>query len=138
MHQKILIVEDDSDTAVLFREALRRRGLDVDDVRSAPECLERLRSTPADVVIVDVHMAGMSGIELCEQLREHYPDTLTIVVTAAVTLDTWLASNGAGAFDFLTKPVKFDVLLGAVNRALDHHSLRSAIKQRRASREAAT
>ena len=62
MNGTILIVDDDDDTAVLLRDSLRKRGFDVDAVNSAQQCLERLRTDPADVVVTDVQMAGMSGI----------------------------------------------------------------------------
>ena len=57
----ILIVDDDDDTAVLLRDSLRKRGFDVDSVNSAQQCLEHLRTDPADVVVTDVQMTGMSN-----------------------------------------------------------------------------
>jgi DNA-binding NtrC family response regulator len=132
----ILIVDDDDDTAVLLRDSLRKRGFDVDAVNSAQQCLEHLRTDPADVVVTDVQMTGMSGIELCQELRQRYPDLLPLVLTGQGGLDTAIAAIRAGAYDFITKPVKVDALAIAVGRALEHLSLRREVKRlREASRE---
>jgi len=112
----ILIVDDDDDTAVLLRDSLRKRGFAVDAVNSAQQCLEHLRTDPADVVVTDVQMSGMSGIELCQELRQRYPDLLPLVLTGQGGLDTAIAAIRAGAYDFITKPVKVDALAIAVGR----------------------
>ena len=133
MHGSILIVDDDDDTAMLLRDSLRKRSFDVEAVNSAQKCLERLRSEPADVVVTDVQMAGMSGIELCQELRQRYPDLLPIVLTGQGGLETAIAAIRAGAYDFITKPVKLDALAIAVSRALDHLSLKREVKRLRSA-----
>jgi two-component system response regulator HydG len=127
----ILIVDDDEDTAVLLRDSLRKRGYDVDAVNSAQQCLERLRTDPADVVVTDVQMSGMSGIDLCVELRQRYPDLLPLVLTGQGGLDTAIAAIRAGAYDFITKPVKVDALAIAVQRALEHLSLQREVMRLR-------
>ena len=87
MDGTILIVDDDEDTAILLRDSLRKRGFDVDAVNSAQQCLEHLRTDPADVVVTDVQMTGMSGIDLCGELRQRYPDLLPLVLTGQGGLD---------------------------------------------------
>ena len=131
MNGTILIVDDDDDTAVLLRDSLRKRGYDVDAVNSAQQCLERLRTDPADVVVTDVQMSGMSGIELCVELRQRYPDLLPLVLTGQGGLDTAIAAIRAGAYDFITKPVKVDALAIAVQRAVEHLSLQREVKRLR-------
>jgi len=127
----ILIVDDDDDTAVLLRDSLRKRGYDVDAVNSAQQCLERLRTDPADVVVTDVQMSGMSGIDLCVELRQRYPDLLPLVLTGQGGLDTAIAAIRAGAYDFITKPVKVDALAIAVQRAVEHLSLQREVQRLR-------
>jgi DNA-binding NtrC family response regulator len=127
----ILIVDDDDDTAVLLRDSLRKRGYDVDAVNSAQQCLERLRTDPADVVVTDVQMSGMSGIDLCVELRQRYPDLLPLVLTGQGGLDTAIAAIRAGAYDFITKPVKVDALAIAVQRAVEHLSLQREVMRLR-------
>ncbi len=131
MNGTILIVDDDDDTAVLLRDSLRKRGFDVDAVNSGQQALEHLRTEPADVVVTDVQMAGMTGIQLCEELRLRYPDLLPIVLTGQGGLDTAIAAIRAGAYDFITKPVKVDALAIAVGRALEHLSLKREVKRLR-------
>src|SRR4029078_434201 len=128
----ILIVDDDDDTAVLLRDSLRKRGFDVDAVNSAQQCLEHLRTDAVEVVVTDVQMAGMSGIDLCQELRQRYPDLLPLVLTGQGGLDTAIAAIRAGAYDFITKPVKVDALAIAVGRALEHLSLKREVKRLRA------
>ena len=127
----ILIVDDDDDTAVLLRDSLRKRGFDVDSVNSAQQCLEHLRTDPADVVVTDVQMSGMSGIDLCQELRNRYPDLLPLVLTGQGGLDTAIAAIRAGAWDFITKPVKVDALAIAVERALQHLFLKREVTRLR-------
>src|SRR5688572_6724046 len=124
MTGSILVVEDEPDTAELLREGLRRRGFDVAAVHSAEQCLEHLRTHPIDVVITDVQMPGMSGIDLCAHLREHHKDVLSIVVTGAGGLDLAIQAIRVGAYDFIAKPVKLDALAIATTRAIEHLSLR--------------
>ena len=128
MHGTILVVDDDVDTATLVRDALRKRGFDAHAIHSAEECLAQLRTRPADVVVTDVNMAPISGIELCQRVAHDYPDTLSIVITGETGIETAIAAIRAGAYDYITKPVKVDALAIAVSRALEHLSLRRELK----------
>src|SRR5947208_10463363 len=78
-------------------------------------------------------MAGMSGIELCQELRQRHPDLLPIVLTGQGGLDTAIAAIRAGEYDFITKPVKVDALAIAVGRALEHLSLKREVKRLRSA-----
>ena len=131
MNGNILIVDDDEDTAILLRDSLRKRGFDVDAVNSAQQCLEHLRTDQADVVVTDVQMSGMSGIDLCQELRQRYPDLLTLVLTGQGGLETAIGAIRAGAYDFITKPVKVEALAIAVTRALEHLSLKREVRRLR-------
>ena len=75
----------------------------------------------------------MSGIELCQELRSRYPDLLPIVLTGQGGLDTAIAAIRAGAYDFITKPVKVDALAIAVGRAIEHLSLKREVKRLRSA-----
>src|SRR4051812_12509700 len=126
---RILIVDDEEDTAVLLRDALRRRGFTVDSCLSGAECLAYMRRDPVDVVVSDVQMPGMNGIDLCEQLYKRYPDCAPIVLTGYGQLETAIGALRAGAWDFLTKPVKTEVLEVAIERALEHFALQREVKR---------
>jgi DNA-binding NtrC family response regulator len=133
MSGSILVVDDDTDTADLLREGLRRRGFEARAVHSAHECIEFLNTHSVDIVVTDVAMPGMSGIELCAHLREHHRDVLAIVVTGQTGLDLAIAAIRVGAYDFITKPVKMDALTIAVARAMDHVNLRRELQRLRSS-----
>jgi DNA-binding NtrC family response regulator len=132
MNGTILIVDDDEDTAALLRDLLRKRGFDATAVSSGRQCLEHLRGHPTDVVVTDVQMPGMSGIELCVTLRERHPDLLPIIVTGQNGLETAIAAIRAGAFDFLTKPLEIRAVEIAVSRALEYLALKREVKRLRA------
>ena len=131
MHGTILVVDDDIDTAALLRDALAKRGFATHAVHSAAACLDRLRDHRCDVVVTDVQMSEMSGIDLCHELRDKHAEVLPIVVTGEAGLETAVAAIRAGAFDFVTKPVKLDVLAIAVARAVEHLSLKRELKRLR-------
>src|SRR4051794_8296837 len=124
MNESILIVDDDEDTATLLCEALGRRDFQVAAVSSAEACLDRIRNGAVDIVVTDVQMPTMSGVELCALLNERHPDVLPIVLTGVGTFDMAIAAMRAGAYDFLMKPLKVDVLEVAIRRALEHLTLK--------------
>jgi DNA-binding NtrC family response regulator len=132
MAGSILIVDDEEDTASLLCEAMQRRGYTVETASSGRECLAKLRTLTVDVVITDVQMPGMTGVELCAALHERHPDLLPIVLTGIGDLDTAVAAIRAGAYDFLAKPVKTDALEVAVRRALDHLNVKNEVRRLRA------
>ncbi|HEY0483935.1 MAG TPA: sigma-54 dependent transcriptional regulator [Kofleriaceae bacterium] len=133
MNRTILIVDDDEGTATLLRDLLRKRGFDAGAVSSGQQCLDWLRSRPCDVVVTDVQMPGMSGVELCATLRERHPDLLSIIVTGQNGVETAIAAIRAGAFDYLTKPMKIEAVEIAVSRALEHIALKREVKRLRAA-----
>ena len=131
MQGQVLVVDDDDDAAQLMTEGLRKRGISARSVSSGAAALEYLSSNPCDVVVTDVHMAGMTGIELCEQLKAQHTDVLAIVVTGNGELPTAVAAIRVGAFDFVTKPLKIDALSIAVSRALEHLGLKRELQRLR-------
>ena len=133
----ILIVDDDVDTAELVRDGLLKRGFDARTVHSARACLDELRDRPVDLVLTDVQMTEMSGIELCHVLHRDYPEILPIVVTGVAGLETAVAAVRAGAYDYITKPIKLDVLAIALERAMQHLSLGREVRRLRTEASAA-
>jgi two-component system response regulator AtoC len=136
VNAKVLLVEDDTDVGELVRDALRKRGYDADYVASAAAALERLRDDEFDVVLSDVHMEGLSGIELCERTRASHPDVPVVLLTGQSSLDTAIAAIRAGAYDFVTKPIQLDALAAAVSRAVEHRRLRVEVKRLRSAIDA--
>jgi DNA-binding NtrC family response regulator len=133
----VLVVDDEVDTAQLLRDGLRRRGLSVNSVHSAAACLERLATDVVDVVVTDIYMTDMTGLELCAEIRQRYPDVLSIVITGQSTLENAIGAIRAGAYDFILKPIKLDTLAVAVGRALAHLLLLRELRHLRAVVEGA-
>ena len=129
----VLVVDDDRDAAVLMRDALRRNGYLAEAMYSASECLSTLRRGGWDVVVTDVNMDEISGIELCHRLRDDFPDVLAIVITGQAGLEPAIEAIQAGAYDFVTKPTNADALTVAVSRAAEHVKLRCELRELRDS-----
>ena len=122
-----MIVDDEPNTASLVADALRAQGYAAEGFDSAHACLDRVAAIGADVVLSDVMMPDMSGIELCSALRERHPNVLTVVLTGRHEPDIAVAAIRAGAFDFLTKPATMPLIELAVARALDHAALQTRV-----------
>ncbi|HSN26863.1 MAG TPA: sigma-54 dependent transcriptional regulator [Kofleriaceae bacterium] len=131
MTRSVLVVEDEPETATLLADSLRRRGFKVDAVYSGEACLEHLQTNKVDVVVTDVRMPGMDGIELCRQLRDRYTDLLPLVITGVGGIETVIQAIRAGAYDYISKPVKVDALEIAVGRAIEHLELQRELKRLR-------
>ncbi len=131
MNTRVLLVDDDVLLAESLELGLRRRSCEVTSRTSAGDALRALEVDEYDVVITDLNMAGISGIELCERVVANRPDVPVIVLTAFGSLDSAVAAIRAGAYDFINKPVDLDVLAIAIERAAAHRRLREEVKRLR-------
>ncbi len=134
----VLLVDDDEDTRTLMLESLKRRGVSVATVASGQECLDYVRDHEVDVVITDLQMPGLSGVELCAQLRERHPNILALLLTGLGTYDSAIEAVRSGAYDYLTKPIKTDALIVALERAFEHQSVAREVKRLRQAVDVAT
>jgi len=135
MSSRILLVEDDEDSAALLRNALQRRGFEVHAVSRGLQATQSLADGDWDVVVTDVQLGGMTGIELCTYVAEHRPDVPVVVVTSHSNLETAVAAIRAGAYDFITKPIAVDSLVLTLQRACNHRQLKSEVRRLRAAVE---
>jgi len=119
----ILIVDDEEAAREMLSVALQREGYASEAVESAEDALEQLKNNRFDLVITDVHMSGMSGIELLKKIKTLSPDTIVIVVTAFGNSEITIDAISAGAFDFISKPFKIDKIRRVVENALEKRSL---------------
>jgi two-component system NtrC family response regulator len=124
MPGKILIVDDHAPNRELIREALTDSAYEISEAATASEALERLRRHKTDLVITDVRMPGLSGIELLKRLNKEYPDIVVILMSAFATVDGAVEAMKLGAHDFLTQPLKIDELRLIIQRALDRNGVR--------------
>ena len=115
---RILVVDDEEVIHISVRRTLGRQGHEVDAVFSAQEGLERLESHDYDMVVTDLMMPEVDGIELLERLKEKGITVPVLMITGYPTINTALKALRLGAVDYLAKPFTRCELLGPVNRAL--------------------
>lgn len=133
MPARVLVVDDDHATCRMIELGLRSEGHDVAICSSMNDAVARAREFEPHVVITDLNMPGGSGIELCGQFNDIWPDVPVLVITAFGSMETAIAALRAGAHDFVTKPFDLDALLLALERAFQHHELTSEVKRLRAA-----
>jgi two-component system, NtrC family, response regulator AtoC len=136
MAERIVICEDDEDLAFVLREALIRTQYDVDVAPTAGALLERLRGATYDLVLLDVKLPDMDGLDALPKARELAPETPIIVMTAHGTRQTAMDAIARGAYDFFTKPLKMAEFQVVVSRALDRRRLQVQVKALRAAQSA--
>jgi Response regulator containing CheY-like receiver, AAA-type ATPase, and DNA-binding domains len=106
----VMIVEDDPATRRLYRFLLTNSGFTVVEAEDGVAALERFAAQPADVIITDMNMPRMGGIDLVRTLRQNSSDVYVIMVTAFGTPDTEKHAFRAGVNEYLTKPFDFEEL----------------------------
>ncbi|MGB5985860.1 MAG: response regulator, partial [Desulfobacterales bacterium] len=116
---RLLLVDDEADFRSTLIKRLNKRGLTALQAGSGEEGLEILNRSPRDVVVLDVKMSGMGGMEALSRIRKQYPETEVILLTGHAATQDGVEGIKSGAFDYLTKPVEFDHLLGKIVQAYD-------------------
>jgi len=122
---QVLIVDDNRQTALALQKNLRVEGYEADVAASAAEALELLQGNDYAAVVADLRMPQMSGIELCEHVRQRSPETEVIILTAYGTINSAVEAVKKGAIDYLTKPVDFDRLFAILRRVFELRRLRA-------------
>ena len=108
--KKLLIVDDDELSRLTAEELLVRDGFDVTAAADGFQALKDFEASPCHLALVDLMMPGMDGIELLERLKEKAPDLPVIIMTAHNEIHAYLRAKDKGAFEYLVKPVDFDIL----------------------------
>jgi two-component system, OmpR family, response regulator len=116
---KLLIVDDEQDFLETIVKRLKARGIDVTGVESGYQALEVLEGRDPDVIILDVKMPGMDGIETLREIKKKQPLVEVIMLTGHASVESGLQGMQLGAFDYVMKPVALDELLEKVRQAYD-------------------
>ncbi|HYW30673.1 MAG TPA: sigma-54 dependent transcriptional regulator [Gemmatimonas sp.] len=119
MTERILVVDDDAGVRTSVADALRGDRRTISVAESAEHALSRIAVTRPDLVITDVRMPGLSGVELLQQLRELLPDVDVLLMTAFDDMPTIVSAMRAGARDFLVKPLDLHRMRALVRRVFD-------------------
>jgi two-component system, NtrC family, response regulator AtoC len=128
MAERILIAEDDEDLAFVLREALIRQDYDVEVAPTAGRMLDTLKGGSWDLILLDVRLPDMDGLDAIPKCRDLAPDTPIIVMTAHGTREVATEAITRGAYDFFTKPLKMTEFQVVVARALERRRLQLQIK----------
>ena len=128
MPGRILIVDDEQSMCELLEVDLRMRDFKTAWFTVAEKAFQALSKESFDVVLTDLNMPGVGGLDLCERIVANRPDIPVIVMTAFGSLETAIAAIRAGAYDFVTKPIEMNLLGVTLNRAVQHRNLQEKVK----------
>jgi DNA-binding NtrC family response regulator len=131
VERRILIIDDDPSLLELLRGELEHRGYEVLAEESPEAALQALTAQDFGVVLSDISLRGMTGVDLCREVVTRREDTPVICMTAYATMESAVAAIRAGAYDFVTKPLDMDDLALTIERALRHRELREEVTRLR-------
>jgi len=127
MRERILVVDDDAAIRRTFEQHLTEQGYSVATAESAEEALSLLPDVEPALMIADIRMPGMDGIELLRHVRSGAKDIDVLMMTAHEDMETAVAAMKAGAYDYLVKPLDLDQIDRLVGRCLEEQSLRRRV-----------
>lgn len=120
MKGKILAVDDDSAHLHMLKTLLKSFGHEVESAMDGEDAIAMVKEKPFDLILMDVRMANIDGIEALRQIKECNPAIPVIIMTAYSSVDTAVEAMKLGAYDYLTKPLNFEELKLIMDRAMDH------------------
>ncbi len=115
--KKILIVDDEIEMRIALEATLKREGYETVTAENGQVGLDRLGKEPFDLVLTDMRMPEMGGMDLLRSLKKHYPNVQVVMMTAYGTIDSAVESMKVGAFDYLLKPFSAEIVASTIKRA---------------------
>ena len=116
----VWVVDDERSIRWVLDKALSKEGMDVHCFEDGESLLSQMKSTIPNVIVSDIRMQGLDGLELLRQIRTEHPDLPVIIMTAHSDLDSAVSSIQGGAFEYIPKPFEIDETVAVVKRALLH------------------
>lgn len=113
----ILLLDDEPIVSQRLKPSLEKRGYEVETFTVSMEALKRSRERDFDIIITDLKMEGMDGLEFLAEVKKRSPQTDVIIITGFATMETAKESFSKGVFDFLAKPFKLGELMKVIGRA---------------------
>lgn len=120
---RILVVDDEMIVCESCQRILEEEGLEVEIALSGAEAFAKMRENPFDIVITDLKMPGIDGMEVLRTLKKEYPDTIVIMITGFSTVETAVEAMKLGAFDYIPKPFTPDEVTIVVKKAIEQKNL---------------
>jgi two-component system response regulator HydG len=127
-----LIVDDDPGHRITLKTITRSWGYAVETADDGEAAVQRVKSEAVDLILMDVRMAGMSGIQALAQIRAYNPSIPVIIMTAYSSVESAVEALKAGAYDYLIKPLDFEALQLTIERASEHAGLKAENERLRA------
>jgi len=124
---KVLVVDDEQSVATTIKAILELDGSEVTAVTSGTEALMQLREHEFDVVLTDLRLDDLDGIEILRETQKLWPDTVSIMLTGYASLESAVTALRSGAYDYLIKPSDVDELRATIGRALERRRLRQRL-----------
>lgn len=115
---RLLVIDDEPIVGKRLQQVFAKMGFDVETYTSALSAMESMERDPFDIVVTDLKMEGMDGMEVLERVKEKNPDTKVIIITGYAQLDTASEAFRKGVFDFIAKPFRLDELKRVIVRAM--------------------
>ncbi len=129
LRPKVLIVDDEERFRITLRKLLTVREIEAFDVGSAPEAFAELKEKPYDVVLLDVKMPEMNGIEALGKIKKESPEIEVIILTGHASVDAAVEIMKLGGYDYLLKPCPVDDIVGKIESAWERKCNRAKRKQ---------
>ena len=123
MAQRILVVDDEQIIRESLSFILKKEGYNVEEAANGKDALAKHEINPFDIIITDIEMPEMKGVDLLKQIRQRTPQTLVVIITAFGSVETAVLALREGAADYILKPINFDDLLYRVKKLCDYHAL---------------
>jgi DNA-binding NtrC family response regulator len=120
MPEKIIIIDDEKIVCDMAQRVLTQEGYEVETFTDSQQALERIKNQKFDLVITDLKMENVDGMDILREVNQRYPDAKVIMLTAYATLDAAIEAIRERIFDFFPKPVKIDDLKNSVKKALGY------------------
>ena len=131
MKKKILIVDDEVDSCDILRDILTDGGYDTSASLSSRSALARIKKIRPDLVLLDIKMPGMDGIELLKRVKQRDKKIAVVMITAYADVDTARESMRLGASDYITKPFDIELIKAVVREVLAVRAPRKALPGRK-------
>jgi DNA-binding NtrC family response regulator len=120
---KALFVDDEAEYLQTAIKRMKKRGMDIVGVSSGPEALTILSEQKMDVVVMDMRMPGMDGIQALREIKQRYPLVEVIMLTGHASMEAAIQGMELGAFDYLMKPIDLDELIYKIQDAFQKRQL---------------
>ena len=114
---RILLIDDEAQFVATMAKRLRKRDFSVLEADSGREGLRQLEGNPVDVVVLDVGMPDMDGIQVLREIKMRFPRVQVLMLTGHADMEVAISGMAMGAFDYLMKPVELNVLVGKIQAA---------------------